>query len=135
MLADALALADEEEPDSIFVFATLTGAARVALGPDLPAFFTDDEHSRRDLPPLAASIGDPLWRLPLWDGYERHLDSEVADMNNVWESPFAGAITAALFLKRFVSRPAVSPISISTAGGRRRDRSGRRAASRRPRGR
>jgi leucyl aminopeptidase len=104
VLADALALADSDEPDSIFVFATLTGAARSALGPDLPAFFTDDEALAQALPPLAATIGDPLWRLPLWDGYRRHLDSEIADINNVWESPFAGAITAALFLKRFVSK-------------------------------
>ncbi len=104
VLADALALADADEPDSIFVFATLTGAARTALGPDLPAFFTNDEDLARSLPPLAASIGDPLWHLPLWEGYRRHLDSDVADINNVWESPFAGAITAALFLKRFVSK-------------------------------
>lgn len=104
VLADALALADSDEPDSIFVFATLTGAARSALGPDLPAFFTDDEQLGHGLPPLAASIGDPLWRMPLWSGYRRHLDSDIADMNNVWESPFAGAITAALFLKRFVGK-------------------------------
>lgn len=104
VLADALALADEESPDSIFVFATLTGAARSALGPDLPAFFTDDEALGLSLPPLAAAIGDPLWRLPLWDGYKRHLDSEIADMNNVWDTPFAGAITAALFLRRFVTQ-------------------------------
>jgi len=104
VLADALALADSDEPDSIFVFATLTGAARSALGPDLPAFFTDDEELGHSLPPLAASIGDPLWRMPLWSGYRRHLDSDIADINNVWESPFAGAVTAALFLKRFVSK-------------------------------
>ncbi|HEY8128099.1 MAG TPA: leucyl aminopeptidase family protein [Hyphomicrobium sp.] len=104
VLADALALADADEPDSLFVFATLTGAARTALGPDLPAFFTNDSDLAQSLPPLAASIGDPLWHLPLWEGYRRHLDSDVADINNVWESPFAGAITAALFLKRFVSR-------------------------------
>lgn len=104
VLADALALADADEPDSIFVFATLTGAARTALGPDLPAFFTNDDDLARSLPPLAASIGDPLWHLPLWEGYRRNLDSDIADINNVWESPFAGAITAALFLKRFVSR-------------------------------
>ena len=102
VLADALALADEESPDSIFVFATLTGAARSALGPDLPAFFTDDEALGASLPGLAAAVGDPLWRMPLWDGYKRHLDSDIADMNNVWDTPFAGAITAALFLRRFV---------------------------------
>ena len=103
VLADALSLADEENPDSIFVFATLTGAARTALGPDLPAFFTDDEAFGASLPALAAAIGDPLWRLPLWEGYKRHLDSDIADLNNVWDTPFAGAITAALFLRRFVS--------------------------------
>ena len=102
VLADALALADEEKPDSIFVFATLTGAARTALGPDLPAFFTDDEGFGNSLPASAAAIGDPLWRLPLWDGYKRHLDSDIADTNNIWDTPFAGAITAALFLRRFV---------------------------------
>jgi leucyl aminopeptidase len=104
VLADALALADADEPDSIFVFATLTGAARSALGPDLPAFFTDDGALAQSLPALAASIGDPLWHMPLWEGYRRGLDSDIADINNVWESPFAGAITAALFLKRFVSK-------------------------------
>jgi leucyl aminopeptidase len=104
VLADALALADDDEPDSIFVFATLTGAARSALGPDLPAFFTSDEGLGAALPPLAAAIGDPVWRMPLWPGYNRHLDSDVADMNNVWDTPFAGAITAALFLQRFVKR-------------------------------
>lgn len=102
VLADAITLADEENPEAIYVFATLTGAARTALGPDLPAFFTDDDAFAARLAALAPAIGDPVWRLPLWDGYRRHLDSEIADMNNVWESPFAGAITAALFLRRFV---------------------------------
>jgi leucyl aminopeptidase len=104
VLADALALADSDEPDSIFVFATLTGAARTALGPDLPAFFTDDEALAQSLPPIAAGIGDPVWRLPFWNGYLRNLDSDIADINNVSASPFAGAITAALFLRRFVSK-------------------------------
>jgi leucyl aminopeptidase len=104
VLADALALADSDEPDSIFVFATLTGAARTALGPDLPAFFTDDEALAQSLPPIAAEIGDPVWRLPFWNGYLRNLDSDIADINNVSASPFAGAITAALFLRRFVSK-------------------------------
>ena len=103
VLADALALADEENPDTVLVFATLTGAARSALGPDLPAFFTDDEGMASAMAEISPAIGDPVWRLPFWEGYRRHLDSEVADMNNVWESPFAGAITAALFLKRFVT--------------------------------
>ena len=102
VLADALTLADEESPDAIYVFATLTGAARTALGPDLPAFFTDDEAFAATFVPRSAAIGDPVWRLPLWDGYRRHLESDIADMNNVWDTPFAGAITAALFLRKFV---------------------------------
>jgi len=102
VLADAISLADEESPDTLLVFATLTGAARVALGPDLPAVFTDDDAFAASLTAEARAVGDPLWRLPLWPGYERHLDSEVADMSNVYDAPFAGAITAALFLKRFV---------------------------------
>ncbi len=103
VLADALTLADDEAPDSIFVFATLTGAARSALGPDLPAFFTDDDALAGAIVPRSAQIGDPVWRMPLWAGYQRHLDSDVADMNNVWDTPFAGAITAALFLRKFVA--------------------------------
>jgi leucyl aminopeptidase len=104
VLADALDLADEEEPGTVFVFATLTGAARTALGPELPALFTDDDALAASLAATGVRIGDPLWRLPLWPGYDKCLDSDVADMNNVWESPFAGAITAALFLKRFVKK-------------------------------
>ncbi len=104
VLADALALADEEAPQSLFVFATLTGAARVALGPDLPAFFTDDDAFGAEMVAASASVGDPVWRLPLWPGYEAKLESQVADMSNIWEAPFAGAIVAALFLRRFVKR-------------------------------
>ena len=104
VLADALALADEESPTSLFTFSTLTGAARVALGPDLPAFFTDNEALAASVTARGRAIGDPVWRLPFWAGYERNLDSEVADMDNVSESPFSGAIIAALFLRRFVKR-------------------------------
>jgi len=104
VVADAIALADEEGPDSMLVFATLTGAARVALGPDVPAFFSDDEGFAAALTSVSAKIGDPVWRLPLWAGYDAKLESSVADMNNVWDAPFAGAIVAALFLKRFVKR-------------------------------
>lgn len=104
VLADAIALADEEAPDSILVFATLTGAARVALGPDLPAFFTNDEAFAAAIASHGALVGDPVWRMPLWPGYERYLDSDVADMNNVSESPFSGAVTAALFLQRFTTK-------------------------------
>lgn len=102
VLADALALADEEAPDTLLTFSTLTGAARVALGPDLPALFTSDDAFAADLVSTGQALGDPVWRLPFWSGYERGLDSEVADMNNVADSPFAGAIFAALFLRRFV---------------------------------
>jgi leucyl aminopeptidase len=104
ILADALTFADEEEPQNVFVFATLTGSARVALGPDLPAFFSDDDAFSANLVAVSAQEGDPVWRLPLWSGYEPKLDSQVADMNNIWNSPFAGAIVAALFLKRFVKK-------------------------------
>jgi leucyl aminopeptidase len=104
VLADALALADAEQPDLLASFATLTGAARVALGPDLPPFYCDDDAVAVALTAAAQSVGDPVWRMPFWRGYERRLDSTVADMNNVAEGPFAGSVIAALFLRRFVSR-------------------------------
>ena len=103
ILADALALADEETPELIVDMATLTGAARVALGPDLPPFYTEDETLAADLARCATSENDPLWRLPLWRPYQSMLDSKVADLNNVTTGGFAGSITAALFLKRFVA--------------------------------
>jgi leucyl aminopeptidase len=102
VLADALALADEEKPDTLLSFATLTGAARVALGPDLPPFFTDDDAFADAVLSAGLRVGDPVWRMPFWAGYEANLDSSVADMNNVSDGPFAGAVTAALFLRRFV---------------------------------
>ena len=104
ILADALALADEETPDLLADMATLTGAARVALGPDLPPFYTDDELLAADLSRHGEQQNDPLWRMPLWRGYESLLDSKVADINNVSSGSFAGSITAALFLLRFVTR-------------------------------
>ncbi|WP_454918400.1 leucyl aminopeptidase family protein [Xanthobacter sediminis] len=103
VLADALSLADEEAPDVLIDFATLTGAARVALGPQLPAAFTDDDAFAAELANAAAAEADPLWRLPLWRPYAGMLDSKVADTNNVSSGAFAGAITAALFLDKFVS--------------------------------
>ena len=103
ILADALALADEEQPDLIADMATLTGAARVALGADLPPFYTDDEALAADLARCATAENDPLWRMPLWRPYDTLLDSKVADVNNVSSSNFGGSITAALFLRRFVS--------------------------------
>jgi leucyl aminopeptidase len=102
VLADALALADAEAPDLLVCFATLTGAARVALGPDIAGLFTDDEPLAQSIVAAGERVGDPVWRLPFWAGYGGMIDSEVADINNAPESPFAGAITAALFLKRFV---------------------------------
>lgn len=104
ILADALTLADEETPDLLIDMATLTGAARVALGPDLPPFYTDDERLAAELATEAMAQEDPLWRMPLWRPYDAKLSSKVADMNNVTSDGFAGSITAALFLRRFVSR-------------------------------
>ena len=104
ILADALALADEEEPDLVIDFATLTGAARVALGPDLPPLYTDDDALAADLLRIGASVNDPVWRMPLWSPYDAMLDSRIADMNNVSGGAFAGSVTAALFLRRFVEK-------------------------------
>jgi leucyl aminopeptidase len=104
VLADALALADEERPDLVASFATLTGAARVALGPDLPPLYTDDAALAADIAAAGDRVGDPVWRMPFWPGYEASLESPVADMNNVGESPFAGSVIAALFLRRFVKQ-------------------------------
>lgn len=104
ILADALALADEEEPQLLIDMATLTGAARVALGPDLPPFYTPDEALAGEIAKAAEAAADPLWRLPLWKPYDTKLSSKVADMNNVTTDGFAGSITAALFLKRFVEK-------------------------------
>jgi len=102
VLGDALAKAAEHEPQLILDFATLTGAARVALGPDLPATFVNDEPLAADLLAAATAVQDPLWRMPLWDGYDEMLKSDLADLANSADSPFAGSITAALFLRRFV---------------------------------
>ena len=102
ILADALALADEEAPELLIDMGTLTGAARVALGPELPPFYTDDEALAAKVAQHAAAENDPLWRLPLWQPYEAMLESKTADINNVSTSSFAGSITCALFMKRFV---------------------------------
>lgn len=104
VLGDALAEADTESPDLLVDFATLTGAARVALGPDLPPFFTRNDALAQEISAAADTTHDPLWQLPLWDGYESMLDSKVADINHAPESSFAGSITAALFLNRFVTQ-------------------------------
>lgn len=104
VLGDALALADEESPELLIDMATLTGAARVALGPDLPPFYTHDEDLAEEIALVSEASADPLWRLPLWQPYMKYLDSKIADINHVNTSGagFAGSITAALFLSRFV---------------------------------
>jgi leucyl aminopeptidase len=105
VLADALAFADEEKPAMIADFATLTGAARVALGPELPAMFTDDDALAAQMATTGMAENDPVWRMPLWKPYEAMLDSKVSDTNNVSTGGQGGAITAALFLKKFVAAP------------------------------
>ena len=102
MLADALARAAESEPELIVDFATLTGAARIALGPDLPALFVSDEELAADIEQSSKEVDDPLWRLPLWDAYDEMLKSDIADLANASGSPMAGAVVAAMFMKRFV---------------------------------
>jgi leucyl aminopeptidase len=102
ILCDALAEADREKPDLIVDCATLTGAARVALGPELPALFCNDDATADALLRHGLAERDPLWRLPLHAGYRRQLDSKIADLNNAPDWPFAGAIIGALFLAEFV---------------------------------
>jgi leucyl aminopeptidase len=102
VLADALALADEDKPDLLVDLGTLTGAARVALGPDLPPFYTRDDALAVDVARHAQGENDPLWRMPLWAPYDKWLDSKVATINNAPSGGFAGSITCALFLQRFV---------------------------------
>jgi leucyl aminopeptidase len=102
ILADILTRAGEHAPDLTLDFATLTGAARVALGPELPPLYTDDETLAADLLEAGRSVGDPLWRMPLWPGYRAAIESELADLRNDsagWAQ--AGSVTAALFLQRF----------------------------------
>ncbi len=104
ILADALALADEEAPELMVDFATLTGAARVALGPDLPAFYATDDAFAAEVMALGMRIHDPVWRLPFWAPYDEMLSSRIADVSHISNTPFAGSVTAALFLKRFVEK-------------------------------
>ena len=103
VLADALAEADVERPDLLIDMATLTGAARVALGPELPAAFSTDENLLATLRIRGEEEADPIWPLPLWAGYDDELTSKIADLGNVSAAPFAGSIIGALFLKRFVT--------------------------------
>jgi leucyl aminopeptidase len=104
ILADALTLADEDAPDLMLDFATLTGAARVALGPELPPFYTKDEGLREEIMRHGQKSFDPVWPMPLWESYQTMLDSKIADLNHIASGPFAGSIIAALFLSRFVEK-------------------------------
>nr|WP_330082688.1 leucyl aminopeptidase family protein [Methylocystis iwaonis] len=105
ILADALAFASEDQPDLLFDFATLTGAARVALGPELPPFYTGDDALADEIAACGRSANDPVWRLPLWENYDGGLDGKISDLVSVTSGGFSGSIVAALFLRRFVSDP------------------------------
>ncbi len=128
VLADALAEADADAPDLLIDMATLTGAARTATGFELPPFFTDDEALAAELMRHAAQQSDPMWRLPLWRGYESALNSTVADLTNDPHYGYAGAITAALFLNRFVEK-AKSWVHFDIAAWVDRPKPGRRAGA------
>jgi leucyl aminopeptidase len=103
VLGDALTLASEDDPELIVDLATLTGAARAALGPEVVPFYTGGDALAADFTEAGVSVSDPVWRMPLWSPYMATLDSKCADINNAGSTPFAGSITAALFLSRFVS--------------------------------
>ena len=103
ILCDALAEADSENPQLLIDCATLTGAARIALGPEVQAFFCDDDDVASTLQHASARVGDPLWRLPIWRPYRKLIDGKCADLNNVAPTPFAGSVIAALYLAEFVS--------------------------------
>jgi leucyl aminopeptidase len=104
VLADAITKAAESEPELLIDFATLTGAARVALGPDLPALFSSDDALAGAILDSGKAVTDPVWRMPLWDAYDEMLKSDIADMANSSNTPMAGAVVAAMFLKRFVPK-------------------------------
>src|SRR5690606_7458615 len=101
VLADALTLGAEENPDLMISYATLTGAARVALGPDIPPFYCDDDATAQSIQTAAMQAGDPMWRMPFWEPYETMIEPDIADLDNAPSGGMAGSITAALFLRRF----------------------------------
>ena len=103
VLCDALVRAGEDAPELILDFATLTGAARIALGPDLPALYANDDALANDWLAAGQRAHDPLWRMPLYKGYEKDVTARIADLTNAPAGGMAGSITAALFLKRFVT--------------------------------
>lgn len=110
ILADALALAVEGKPDRILTLATLTGAARVALGPDLPPIYSTEPSFQERVIEAGKALGDPLWPMPFWDRYNSYLKSDIAEVNHAADTPFAGSITAALFLQRFAGEVPYSHI-------------------------
>jgi leucyl aminopeptidase len=124
VLCDALAAADAEEPDLIVDMATLTGAARVALGPELPALFGNRAETVDAVARKGRELADPLWPMPLWPGYDDDLASKVADLNNASASPFAGAIIGALYLRRFL-RPSADWLHVDLFAWNPKDRPGR----------
>ena len=117
-MCDARAYAGERSPDLLLAFATLTGAARIALGPDLPALFANDDAVANDWIAAGERMRDPVWRMPLWRPYLRYLTSHVADLANAG-SRLAGAVTAALYLARFVPRGPVLPVACGRLSSRR----------------
>jgi len=124
ILCDALAEASTDRPDLLVDIATLTGAARVALGPELPALFCNDDSLAAALAAAGAEEDDPMWRMPLWRPYRRNLDSKIADLNNVSDGPQGGAITAALYLQEFVD-PAIAWAHLDVMAWNNRPRPGR----------
>lgn len=125
VLGDALALGSEDNPDLLVDMATLTGAARVALGPELPPFYTDDEALAAEIMSAAGDVNDPVWRMPLWQPYADGLKSQVADVNHITKDSFAGSVTAALFLQKFVE-PEISWVHFDIFAWNPRDRPGRK---------
>jgi len=128
ILCDALALADADAPELLIDMATLTGAARVALGPELPALFTRDVALANELMSVGMREADPVWHLPLWSGYDDELSSKIADLNNVSNSGFSGAIIGGLFLQRFVSK-ARQWVHLDLYAWNAKERSGRPAGA------
>lgn len=124
VLADALTEAQSDRPDLVVDFATLTGAARVALGPELPALFSNDLELSQRLQKAGELEADPVWPLPLWDSYDEELSSRIADLNNVSSSSFSGAIFGALFLRRFIE-PGTPWVHFDLYGWNARERPGR----------
>ena len=124
VLADALAAADADKPDLLVDLATLTGAARTALGPELPAVFGNRSTTVDALARHGRELADPLWPMPLWDGYDDEIASKVADLNNVSSTAVAGAIIGGLFLRRFVTA-APDWLHVDLYAWNSRDRPGR----------